>query len=86
LRAGREFETNAVRQFLALEVGRVGGFEVGEVEFLAGAGGVVLGLLGGGRGEVQVAGVVEGEPAAFPELWGWRLACGMMERVGGGTY
>jgi hypothetical protein len=40
------------------------------VEFLAGAGVgvVVVGLLGSGRGEVQVACVVEGEPAAFPEL------------------
>lgn len=55
-------------QFLALEVWRVRGFEVGEVEFLPGAGGVVLGLLGGWWGEVEVAGVVEGEPAAFPEL------------------
>lgn len=54
-------------QFLALEVWGVGRFEVGEVEFLAGAG-VVLGLLGCGWGEVEVAGVVEGEPAAFPEL------------------
>ena len=60
-------------QFLALEVGRIGRFEVGEVEFLAGAGVgvVVVGLLGSGRGEVQVACVVEGEPAAFPELWSW---------------
>jgi hypothetical protein len=57
-----------MRQFLALEVRRVRRFEVGEVEFLAGAGRVVLGLLGSWRGEVQVAGVVEGEPAAFPEL------------------
>lgn len=56
-----------MRQFLAFEVGRVRGFEVREVEFLAGAG-VVLGLLGGGWGEVEVAGVVEREPAAFPEL------------------
>ena len=55
-------------QFLALEIWRVGRFEVGEVEFLAGAGGVVLGLLGSGWGKVQVTGVVEGEPAAFPEL------------------
>jgi hypothetical protein len=71
LRGGGEFEADAVGQFLALEVGRIGRFEVGEVEFLAGAGGVVLGLLGGWWGEVQVAGVVEGEPAAFPELWSW---------------
>jgi hypothetical protein len=68
LRAGREFQTNAVRQLLALEIGCVGRFEVGEVEFLSWARGVVLGLLGGWWGEVQVAGVVEGEPAAFPEL------------------
>jgi hypothetical protein len=68
LRAGREFKTDTMRQFLALEVRRVRRFEVGEVEFLAWAGRVVLGLLGSWRGEVQVAGVVEGEPAAFPEL------------------
>jgi hypothetical protein len=36
-RAG-EFEADAVRQFLLVEVGSVGSFEVGEVEFLAGAG------------------------------------------------
>jgi hypothetical protein len=65
-----------VRQFLALEVGRVRGFEVGEVEFLSWAGGVVLGLLGGWWGEVQVAGVVEGEPAAFPELWEFGVSFG----------
>lgn len=57
-----------MRQFLSLEVRGVRRFEVGEVEFFARAGVVVLGLLGGGWGEVEVAGVVEGEPAAFPEL------------------
>lgn len=31
-----EFEADAVRQFLAVEVGSVGGLEIGEVEFLAG--------------------------------------------------
>ena len=36
-RAG-EFEADAVRQLLLVEVGSVGSFEVGEVEFLAGAG------------------------------------------------
>jgi hypothetical protein len=59
-----------VRQFLSVEVRGVRGFEVGEVEFLAGAGGC-LGLLVGrgcGRGEVEVAVFVEGQPAAFPEL------------------
>lgn len=31
-----EFEADAVRQFLTVEVGSVGGLEIGEVEFLAG--------------------------------------------------
>lgn len=59
-----------MRELLAVEVGRAGRLELREVELLARAllGGVRGGLLGGGRGEVQVAGFVEGEPAAFPEL------------------
>ena len=55
-------------QFLALEVGRIGRFEVGEVELLAGAGLRLAGLLRGWRGEVQVTRFVKGEPTAFPEL------------------
>lgn len=57
-------------ELLAVEVGRAGRLELREVELLARAllGGVRGGLLRGGRGEVQVAGFVEGEPAAFPEL------------------
>lgn len=56
-------------QFLLVEIRRVRRFEFGEVEFLPRAGlGVVV--LGGRRREVQVAGFVEGEPAAFPELFG----------------
>lgn len=67
-----ELEANAVRELLAVEVGRAGRLELREVELLARAllGGVRGGLLRGGRGEVQVAGFVEGEPAAFPELGG----------------
>jgi hypothetical protein len=46
--------------------------------------------LRGGRGEVQVARVVEGEPAAFPELLGegllaYSLGGGWGKFGGGGT-
>lgn len=67
-RLASEVEADAVGEFLPVEVGRVGGFEVGEVEFLAWAALGEVGLLGGGRGEMEVAGFVEGDPAAFPEL------------------
>jgi hypothetical protein len=64
-----ELETDAVGEFLLVEVGSVWGSEVGEVEFLAGAGlRLALLLRGWWWGEVQVAGFVEREPAAFPEL------------------
>jgi hypothetical protein len=38
LGVGGEFEADAVGQFLSVEVWSVGSFEIGQVEFLAGAG------------------------------------------------
>lgn len=60
LSVGSEFETDAVWQFLPVKIRRVRSFEVGEVEFLAVAGLLgVVGLLGSGRREVQVPGVIQ---------------------------
>ena len=56
-------------QFLLVEVGCMRCIELGEMELLARAGLRVIVLRRWWR-EVQVAGFIEGEPAAFPELEG----------------
>jgi hypothetical protein len=53
-----ELEADAVGEFLLVEVRGVRSLEVGEVEFLAGAGLRLAWLLRGRRGEMQVAGFV----------------------------
>lgn len=63
-----KLEANAVGKFLLVQVWRVGSFEVGKVELLARARLRLTWLLRGWWREVQVAGFVEGKPAAFPKL------------------
>lgn len=79
----REFEADTVRQFLSVEVGGVGGFEVREVEFLARSALGEMGLLGCRRREVDVTGFVERKPAAFPKLFeGWVVSFGDVVYLG----